>query len=80
MVEEASPKLTVHDCASHVEVVGIEIPHQDICISWGDLPMKGLPQTPDAFLQLGWRGRGLGSQRDAWNSARPFPHSRPCRP
>lgn len=78
MVEEASPKLTVHDCAPHVDVVFVEIPHQDICISGSDLPMKGLPQAPDAFLQLGWKGRGLGgSQRGAWNSARPFPPFQP---
>lgn len=51
-------RLTVHDGAPHSGVVAAKFPHQSPRLLGGYLPMKLLPEAPDAFLQLGWAQGG----------------------
>lgn len=58
--------LTVHDGAPHSGMVAAKLPHQSPRLLGGYLPMKLLPEAPDALLQLGWGDRGSdGGRRGA---------------
>lgn len=62
--------LTVHDGAAHSGVVAVKFPHQSPRLPVGDLPIKLLPEAPDALLQLGWGQRG--SERGRRTIAPPY--------
>lgn len=58
--------LTVHDGAPHAGVVAAKFPHQSPRLLGGNLPVKLLPEAPDALLQLGCgQGGSVGARRRA---------------